>query len=369
MADYYSILGVPRDASDDDIKRAYRKLAQQYHPDRAGGNEQKFKEINEAYQVLSDKAKRQQYDQFGTTFEQGAGAGGGFGGFGGAEGFGGFEGAFRNGGAEFNFGNFGFEDIFSDIFGGGRGERGGGMRKGEDINIDIEITLEDVLHGAEKELSLYKRVICSHCGGSGAEPGTKIKDCPTCKGSGQIRKSRRTILGTFSQVTVCPDCKGEGKKAEKACRVCGGDGRVRDTRNIKIHVPPGIQDGQIIEIQGEGEAATKGGVSGDLYIAIHVKNHPNFKRHNSNIIYQAEIPVSIAVLGGEIEIPTLEGKVKLKIPAGTKQGKVLSLKNKGLPNFRRSGRGDELVEIMIKIPEKLSRHQRELFEQLGKEGL
>ena len=361
--DYYSILGVSRDASDDDIKRAYRKLAQQHHPDRAGGNEQKFKEINEAYQILSDKTKRQQYDQYGTTFEQA-----GQGGAGGFQGFGGFEEAFRNGGAEFNFGNFGFEDIFSDIFGGARGARGG-ARKGEDINIDIEITLEDVLRGVEKEINLYKRVICSNCKGTGAEPGSKIKDCPTCKGTGQVKKTQRTFLGTFSQVTVCLDCKGEGKKAEKSCRVCGGDGRVRDNRSVKIHIPAGIQDGQVIEIQGEGEAAPKGGAAGDLYIAIHIKPHPKFERRNSNIIYQAEIPVSVAVLGGEIEVPTLDGKVRMKIPAGTKHGKVLSLKNKGLPNFRRSGRGDELVEIVIKIPEKLSRRQRELFEQLGKEGL
>ncbi len=361
--DYYSILGVSKDASDDDIKRAYRKQAQQHHPDRVGGNEQKFKEINEAYQVLSDKTKRQQYDQYGTTFEQA-----GQGGAGGFQGFGGFEEAFRNGGAEFNFGNFGFEDIFSDIFGGGRGERGG-MRKGEDINIDVEITLEDVLSGAEKEINLYKRVICSNCRGTGAEPGTKIKDCPTCKGSGQIRKTQRTFLGSFSQVITCPDCKGEGKKAEKPCRVCGGDGRVRENRRVKIHIPAGIQDGQVIEIRGEGEAAARGGEAGDLYMVIHIKAHPKFERRNNNIIYRAEISLSQAVLGAEIEIPTLDGKVRMKIPAGTKSGKVLSLKNKGLPNFRRSGRGDQLVEITIKIPEKLSRRQRELFEQLGKEGL
>ncbi len=362
--DYYSILGIPKDASDDDIKRAYRKLAQQHHPDRTGGNEQKFKEINEAYQILSDKAKRQQYDQFGATFEQaGQGGAGGFGGFGG------FEDAFRGGGAEFNFGNFGFEDIFGDIFGNGaRGDRGR-RQKGEDINIDMEINLEDVLTGAEKEINLYKRVVCAKCGGTGAEAGAKIKDCAECKGSGQIKKTRRTILGSFSQVSVCPECRGEGRIPEKYCKTCGGDGRVRDTRSLKIHIPAGMEDGQVIEIQGEGEAAPKNGAPGDLYIVIHIKRHQKFERQNSNVVYRAEISISTAVLGGEIEIPTLEGKVKLKIPAGTKYGKVFSLKNKGLPHFRRSGRGDELVEIIIKIPEKLSRHQRNLFEQLGREGL
>lgn len=366
--DYYSILGVPKDASDDVIKRAYRKLAQQYHPDRPGGDEKKFKEINEAYQILSDRERRRQYDQFGTTFEQAQTQGaGGFGGFEGFRDFSSFADAFKSaGGGGFNFG---FEDIFGDIFGGAAGGGRRERRAGEDINIDVEITLEDVFKGVEKEIELYKRVVCPHCGGNGAEPGTKITECPTCKGSGQIHKTQRTILGNFTQIITCPTCHGEGKMPEKACKKCGGDGRIKDSRRIKIKIPAGIENEQVIVLSGEGEAALKGGAAGDLYIAVHVKPHNKFERQNSDLVYRLEIPVSMAVLGGEIEVPTIDGRVNLKIPSGTRSGKVLRLKGKGLPRFRHSGHGDELVEITIAVPEKLSRKQKELFDEIRKEGL
>lgn len=373
MADYYEILGVAKGASDDEIKRAYRKLAQKHHPDKPGGDEKKFKEINEAYQVLSDKQKRGQYDQYGQTFEQAQSQGQG--GFNGAQGFGGFEGfadMFRNGGFSAQGGEFsgeGFGDIFGDIFGGSRSQRNGARRQGEDIGIDIELTLEEAYSGTERELNLYKRAVCQTCKGSGAEPGSKTITCQKCKGKGEINQVRRTILGSFTQVSTCPDCGGEGKTIEKKCHVCGGDGRVRENMPIKIKIPAGVEDGMSLTLSGAGEAGPKGGASGDLYVNIHIKAHKNFQRQNSDLIYDLEINYSQAAMGAKVEVPTIIGKATLTIPAGIEFGKVIRMSGEGMPRLNNRGRGDQYVRVKIKTPKSLTRKQKELLEELRKEGL
>ncbi|MBU3964832.1 molecular chaperone DnaJ [Patescibacteria group bacterium] len=372
--DYYEILGVGKGASDDEIKRAYRRLAQKYHPDKPGGDEKKFKEMNEAYQVLSDKQKRGQYDQFGQTFEQAQTQGqGGFGGFEGFRDFSGFADAFRNG--DFSaFSGGGFEDIFSDIFGGGKDRRARTKKsavrgQGEDIAIDIELTLEEAFSGAERDINIYKRTICPACKGGGAEPGSKTITCPDCKGKGEIRQTRRTILGTFTQVSTCPECGGEGKKTEKKCRTCGGDGRVRESVPVKIKIPAGVEDGMTLTLEGAGEAGPKGGIAGDLYVNIHIKPHKHFMRQNSDLFCEAEISISQAVLGAKIEVPTIEGNAILNVPAGIESGKVIKMSGKGMPKLRGYGRGDQFVKIKIKIPKNLTRRQKELLEELGREGM
>ena len=371
--DYYDILGVSREASDDEIKKAYHKLAHQHHPDKSGGDEARFKEINEAYQVLSDKGKRSQYDQFGQTFEQ-AQAGGGFRGFEGFRDFSSFAEGF-----DFNFGGgrggrqgfSGFEDIFGDIFkqaGFGSDARSGRNRRrwyrGEDIQIDAEIDFLEMAHGAEKELNLYKRMKCAHCHGEGVEPGSKKVECLICEGEGEVQTSRRTILGTFSQVSVCSECGGEGKVPEKKCQKCGGDGRVREYEDVKIKIPAGIKDGQSIRLEGLGESGEKGGETGDLYVTVHVKPHEKFIRENDDIHSEEEISFSQAALGDKIEVETIDGSLKLKIPAGTQSGEVFRLKGKGVKHLSRFGHGDQYVRIQVVIPKNLTREQREIFEKL-----
>lgn len=374
--DYYEILGIAKGASDDEIKRAYRRLAQKHHPDKPGGDEKKFKEINEAYQVLSDKQKRSQYDQYGQTFEQAqAQGGGGFGGFNGFRDFSGFADAFRGANGEeinFEFGGEGFGDIFSDIFGGGgrRGARGGRRAKqGEDIAVDIELTLEEAFSGIEREVTLYKRTVCPICKGSGAEAGSKTVTCPTCKGKGELRQSRRTILGSFTQITTCPDCQGEGKVIEKKCKTCGGDGRVKESVPIKLKIPKGVEDGMTLTLEGAGEAGPRGGISGDLYVNVHIKPHKNFKRQNSDLVYELEINFSQAAMGAKIDVPTIDGTAVLSVPGGIESGKVIRMTGKGMPRMDGYGRGDQYVKIKIKTPKSLTRRQKELLEELGKEGL
>ncbi|MEA1936691.1 MAG: molecular chaperone DnaJ [Patescibacteria group bacterium] len=372
--DYYNILGVSKDASDNEIKKAYRKLAHQYHPDKKGGDEAKFKEINEAYQILSDKQKRGQYDQFGSAFNQaGGGAGQGFGGFD----FSGFSDAFSGGGpggVKFEFGGDGggFEDIFSSAFGGGR-RAGREKQRGADIAVDVEISLEDASTGIKKEIEIYISAVCSKCGGSGAEPGSKIKTCKTCNGTGQVRKERRTILGTFAQVGVCDDCHGEGKKPEKNCSQCGGDGKAKANKTITVKIPAGIADGQTIRLSEQGEVGFRPSsgksIPGDLYITIHIARHPLFERKGDDIYYRLKTSFSQATLGDNIEIPTLNGKVNLKIPSGIQSGKIIKLKGKGLSHLRGWGKGDLFVVVQIKTPEKLSAKQKQLLEELKKEGL
>lgn len=372
--DYYNILGVSRNASDEEIKKAYRKLAHKHHPDKAGGNEAKFKEINEAYQVLSDKKKRSQYDQFGSAFDQaGAGGTGGFDGFD----FSGFSNAFsREGqnGFRFEFGDNagGFEDIFSDLF-GGRTDESGRQKRGNDVSIDIDIVLEEAACGVEKEINMYVSSVCPRCRGGGAEPGSSIKICKTCGGGGKVKKARRTILGTFTQVEICQDCQGEGKKPEKNCKKCGGDGKIKESKTIKVKIPPGISDGQTIRLSGQGEVgfrpASGKSVQGDLYITIHIFPHPIFKRKKDDIYCDLEINFSQAVFGGKIEVLTLRGKVNLKIPSGIQSGKIIKLGGKGIPHLQGRGNGDMFVIIQVKTPSNLSKKQRQLLEELKKEGL
>lgn len=370
--DYYNTLGISKSASDDEIKKAFRKLAHKYHPDKGGGDEAKFKEINEAYQVLSDKQKRGQYDQFGSAFDQagGGGAGQGFGGFD----FSGFSGG-GPGGIKFEFGGDsggGFGDMFGDLF-GSKNREGGGQEKGDDVAVDLDISLEEAGIGIEKEINIYLSSICSECGGNGAKQGSKIITCQTCQGAGQIKKERRTILGIFAQMEVCQDCQGQGEKPEKSCRKCGGDGKVKENKMIKIKIPAGIADGQTIRLSGQGEVGFRpsGGksVAGDLYITVHLNQHSLFERRGDDLIYKLEITFSQATLGDKIEIPTLGGRTKLKIPSGIQSGKIIKLRDKGLPHLRGRGKGDMFVVVVIKTPEKLSRRQKEIMEELKREGM
>ncbi len=363
--DYYDILGVSKDASQDEIKKAYRRLAHKHHPDKKGGDEAKFKEINAAYQVLSDAEKRKQYDTFGSAFG-GAGGGAGGQGFSGQGDFSDFFSGANRGGFDFRSSGQGmnFNDIFSDFFGGGQR----GPAAGSDIAVDVEITFEEMVKGVEKEIDLYKKVICDRCGGTGAE-NKKTKKCSTCGGAGQVKTTRRTILGAFTQVSVCPTCHGKGQVPEEKCKKCGGDGVVRDYQKAKVNIPAGIEDGQTLRLSGYGEASKEGGPAGDLYINIHVKPHSEFKRQGLNVLSKAKITISQAVLGDKVAINTVEGEVKIKIPAGTQSGDVLKIRGRGIGTSGYFGKGDHLVEIKVEIPEKLSREQKRLIEELRKEGL
>jgi molecular chaperone DnaJ len=373
--DYYNTLGVGKDATDDEIKRAYRKLAHQHHPDKPGGDEAKFKEVNEAYQVLSDKEKRDQYDQYGQTFEQAQSQGGGFSGFEGFRDFSsfaeGFDFNFGSGSRSGRGGTSGFEDIFGDIFsqaGFGGGKRRGAKRyRGEDIQVDVEITFSEMAEGIEREMELYKRVKCEKCQGEGVEPGSKKVECPTCEGEGQIKTNRRTILGTFQQVSVCPDCQGEGKVPEMKCKKCGGDGRMREYEKIKIKIPAGIKDGQTIRLENMGEAGEKGGEAGDLYVNIHILPDERFSREGDDIHSEIKISFSQAALGDKISVDTIGGEVKLRIPAGTQSGEIFRLKGKGVKHLGHYGYGDHYVKIQLATPTHLTREQRELLERLQEE--
>ena len=369
--DYYNILNVPRNASSDQVKRAYRRLANQYHPDKKGGDEKKFKEINEAYQILSDPAKKQQYDQFGTTFEQSQNQGqGGYSGFNGFRDFSGFADAFsgfeqKQEQTEYNFG--GFEDIFHDIF--GFGSKKGETKKGEDISVDLELTLEEASQGKIEEIEIYKRVICPKCEGKGIEKGTSFKTCPQCQGKGEIKTTQRTVFGSFVAAKICPQCQGEGKIPEKPCKHCGGDGKIRNNEKIKIKIPAGIESGGILRLSGLGDAGKRGIQPGDLYATIHIKKHPYFERRGDDILCQAKISFTQAALGDKIKVSALEGEVSLKIPAGIESGQIIRLRNKGITHLRSRGKGDEFVKIIIETPKRFSRKAKELLKDLKKEGL
>ncbi len=353
--DYYNILGVEKGATDDEIKKAYRKLAHKHHPDKTGGDAEKFKEINSAYQVLSDKSKRQQYDQFGDGFEQRGG--GGFGG----QGF---------GGQGFDFGE-GFEDIFSNIFGGGGGGRSRDTRKsGNDIQVDVEINYQEMVHGAHRDIELYQRILCDVCNGNGGEPGAKEQTCSTCKGAGQIHKTVSSFFGSFSQAYVCPSCQGAGKTFSEKCHKCHGEGRVKQARKIPVDIPAGISDGQTVSMQGFGEAGERGAQSGDLYITVHVSAHNKFTREGNNLLSSEHIKFSQAAMGDKVNIETIDEIVKMKIPSGTQSGEMFRIKGHGVPNIGRSGsRGDHLVKIIVDVPKNTSREQKRIIEQLQKEGL
>ena len=353
--DYYEILGVAKGASQDEIKAAFRKKAHQYHPDKQGGDEQKFKEVNAAYQVLGNPDKRKQYDQFGPAFEQmgGGGPGGGFD-------FSGFQ---QGAGVNFDFGDLG--DIFGQAFGfgGGPGGRGGQReRRGRHIEMDVLLTFEEAAFGVEKELSLYKAASCDECDGSGAEKGTKMRTCPECGGKGQVTTVQRTMLGNFQSVRTCGRCRGEGKEPEKRCGACNGEGIRNKQEKIGVQLPAGISDGEVLRVSGKGEAV-KGGRPGDLYVQVRVKKHKDFARQGFDVHSVADVEFPLAALGGTVSVATLDGDVDLKIPSGTQPGTVLRLKGKGVPHLKRSGRGDHLVTVNVVVPKKLSRRQRKFLEE------
>jgi len=361
MKDYYKILGVPRDASQEEIKKAYRRLAHKYHPDK-GGDEKKFKEINEAYQILGDPKKRAQYDRFGRVFEGASQQR-----YEGNYDFSSFWEVFKKEG--FGFETIDFEDIFEEFFGFGK-KRKKDVNRGRDLEIEMKINLEDVFYGLKDKIKLKKFILCPRCKGSGGEPGTRIKECFTCRGTGEVQQIKKTIFGTFTRYVTCPQCQGEGKIPEVPCNVCKGEGRIWGEEEIEIFIPPGVDTAQTIKIDHKGEAGRKGAPAGDLYIKIFVKPHPIFKRKGDDLYTQVVIPFSVAALGGEVEIPTLEGKkIFLKIPQGTPPKKVFRISKKGLPHFSGWGRGDLYVEVTVKVPKKLTKKQRELLKQLKEEGL
>lgn len=352
MKDYYSILGVTKNASEDDIKKAFRKLAHKYHPDKKGGDEQKFKEASEAYAVLSDKKKRAEYDTYGRTFQGGGSPGGGFD-FSGFEGFQGFQ-------------DFDFGDIFGDMFGGGASRRG--ERRGRDISMDIEVTFKESVFGAERRVLITKSGACATCSASGAKPGTDMSTCGTCNGQGSVRESRATFFGTFASVRECTTCEGRGKIPKETCRTCGGRGVVKAQEEIKIHIPAGIRDGEMIRMPSRGEAI-KGGSAGDLYVKVHVKHDARYERDGVHIATTLALKVTDAMLGATYTVETLDGPVPVSIPAGISHGEVIRVKGKGVPVGKGGERGDFLVRITINLPSKLSRRAKELLEELRGEGV
>ena len=356
MADYYDILGVSRDASKEEVKKAYRKLAHKYHPDKDGGNEEKFKEINEAYQVLGNEQKRSQYDQFGQTFE-GGNPYGGFGG--GAEGF------------NVNFDDLGgIGDIFETFFGGGR-TRGRTVRRGADIPVDLTISFKESADGTSQEIRHRLYQTCTHCKGNGAEPGTPIVDCPTCGGSGTINQTRQTPFGVFAQRAVCTTCQGEGKQAKVVCTVCRGDGRELRDRTLVIDIPAGIHDGQTIRVNGQGEAPARGGIPGDLYATIHVKPEEGLRRDGDNVRSSVHISFVDAALGTDVKVKTLEGNKTVNIVHGTQPLSEVRLEKLGFPRLGTKAKGDHIVTVHVEIPKRLSGKQKKLlqeFEAAGKKG-
>jgi len=348
--DYYEVLGVNRNASETEIKKAYRKLALKHHPDKNPGDkeaEEVFKEASEAYAVLSDSQKRAQYDQFGHAGMNGGGFSEGFGGFGGGSPF------------EDIFG-----DIFGDIFSGGGGARRGRGRRGDDLRYNLTITFEEAAFGHETNIEVPRHQTCSTCSGSGSRPGSQPVTCPTCRGAGQVRHQQ----GFFSLTRPCPDCGGEGRIIKDPCPDCRGTGRVREKRSLSIKIPAGVETGNRLKLSGEGEAGAQGGPPGDLYVVITVKDHPIFQRDGRDVICEVPISFPQAALGHELEVPTLEGKVKLKIPAGTQSGKVLRLPGKGIPSLQGYGRGDQLVVVRVETPSRMTARQRELLEEFARES-
>jgi molecular chaperone DnaJ len=351
--DYYEALGVAKGASDDEIKKAFRKLAVKYHPDKDGGDEAKFKEINEAYEVLKDSKKRQRYDQFGH-----AGVGGAAGGGAGANPFEGFGG--QN--VHFDFGDGGLGDIFGSFFGGGASGRQRGPIKGRDVEVSLTLSFEEAISGAEEDITLTLDDECSHCKGSGAEPGHSMKTCPTCKGAGQVNKVVNTLFGAIQQTVQCGACRGRGRVPEKNCSVCGGSGIERRKQSIKLKIPAGIDDGATIRLEGRGEAVT-GGKKGDLYVHIKVKAHKKFTREGDLVLSEEAVGMIDAALGAEIEVETVDGKVRMKVPAGTQSGTDFKLSGHGAPHLRGDSRGAHIVTIKVETPTGLSKKQKELLEE------
>ena len=360
--DYYKSLGIARNAGKDEIKKAYRELAHKYHPDK-GGDAERFKEINEAYSVLSNDEKRAQYDQFGQVFEKGGGQQGGF------QWPGGFRMDFGADGAG-SAGEFDFSDVFEDLFGGGSsGNRTRSReRKGKDIRVDLEIPFEESILGAKKEIELYKLARCSRCAGSGAEKGSKMNPCKTCEGKGNIQKTQRTFLGSFTQVSTCPECLGAGKRPEVLCFQCSGRGIEQRNERLEVFIPKGIRDGEILKMSGKGEASLAAGTPGDLYIHIHVAPHKIFRRQGDDIVMQLPVKLSAAMTGTAIDIAAIDGVIKLKIPEGTQPGDILSVRGKGAYTSSGYGRGNLLIEVKVELPKKSSKRIKEIAQDLGKEG-
>lgn len=351
--DYYEVLGVGKDASADEIKKAYRRLAVKHHPDQ-GGDEEKFKELNEAHEVLKDSAKRQRYDQFGHAGVGGNGAAGG-------NPFAGFGGFGQGQEMHFDFGDLGLGDIFGSFFGG---QQSGRQRqnKGNNVETAIDLTFEEAVFGVKKDLKLNLNDTCSHCKGTTAEPGYELKTCDTCKGAGQVIQEMRTVFGNIQQATVCPKCKGAGKVPEKVCSVCHGKGVEKKSQTIKLKIPAGIDDGATVRLREHGEAIANG-PKGDLYVNIRVKAHKKFTREGELILSEEHLPMVDAALGTEIEVDTVDGPVKMKVPAGTQSGTDFKLSGHGVPKLRSSGRGAHIVTIVVDTPTKLSKEQTEVLEQ------
>ena len=352
-ADYYDILGIKKDASADEIKKAFRKKAVELHPDK-GGDEKAFKEVNEAYEVLKDKEKRQRYDQFGY-----AGVGGNSGGFSGGnpfEGFGGFSGQNVN----FDFGG-GFGDIFDGIFGGGFSQsRNSQAKKGRDIEVELILNFKEAIFGTETEISLNLDDECEHCEGSGAEPGHGMRKCPDCNGSGQQTRTTQTLFGPIQQTVVCPTCDGRGEIPKQNCSVCGGRGISRKKQSIKLKIPAGIDDGATIRLSGHGEAI-KGGEKGDLYVKIRVKADKKFTREGDLILSEEKISMIDAALGAEIEVETIDGPLTMKVPAGTQSHTDFKLSGHGVPHLKTERRGAQIVTIIVETPTRLSKKQKEIL--------
>ncbi|TSC68486.1 MAG: molecular chaperone DnaJ [Parcubacteria group bacterium Gr01-1014_66] len=364
--DYYKVLGIPRNATKEDVKKAYRTLAHKFHPDKAGGDETRFKEINEAYQVLSDDKKRGQYDRFGQVFEGGAG---------------GHQGGFEwPGGTRFDmsgdgaggFGDFDFADIFEDFFGGSmarEGRKKSQDRRGKDVQIEMNIPFAESILGGKREIELTKIARCPRCEGSGGEPKTGFITCPTCQGRGNVQRTQRTFLGSFAQVSVCVECIGSGKRPEKPCVECRGRGVASRQERLEIFIPKGVREGEVLKISGKGEASLTGGPPGDLYIQLHVMPHDIFRRQGDDIVMVLPIKLSQALLGDTIEVKTLDGVLRMKIPEGTQASDLLKVRGKGVYTSSGYSRGDLLVEIKIEIPKKLSKKIKELVAVLREEGM
>jgi molecular chaperone DnaJ len=360
--DYYEVLGVGKNASADEIKKAFRRLAVQYHPDR-GGDEAKFKEINEAYEVLKDEAKRKRYDQFGHAGVGSSAASDGnpFGGFGG----------FNTDNINFDFGDLGLGDIFGSFFGGNASGRGQRANRGRDVETDIEISFEQAVFGTEVDLRLSMEDLCEHCKGTRTEPGYELKTCDNCKGAGQVTNVMRTVFGNIQQAAPCPVCKGRGQIPEKECSVCHGKGTKRKNQTVGLKIPAGIDDGAVIRLREHGEALA-GASKGDLYVNIRVKPHKKFTREGDLILSSEHVSMADAALGAEINVETVDGKVRMKVPAGTQSGTDFKLSGHGVPHMNKSSRGAHIVTILVDTPTRLSSEQKQLLEQLrsgNKKGL
>jgi molecular chaperone DnaJ len=343
--DYYDVLGVPRDASNEDIRKAFRKLAFQYHPDRnrSDGAADKFKEVNEAYEVLSDADKRAAYDRFGHS---------------------GAEGMFGRGFEGFDFGGFG--DIFDAFFGGGTATQRQAPRRGGDLRYKINITFEEAALGTEKEIDISRTEVCATCHGTRSRPGSKPERCPNCGGSGQVRRVQRSIFGQFINPSTCGQCHGEGTIVSDPCPDCRGSGLQKQKRRISVKVPAGVDDENVIRLTGEGDAGSRGGPAGNLYVSLSVQKHAYFSREGDNIVYELPVNFAQAALGTEVEVPTLHGPAKVKVPSGSQTGRVFRLRNSGIPHLHGLGKGDQLVVLRVVTPESLNKEQRKLFEELAK---